>query len=214
MGIFSFRVFTMLLPTLHIYQHFLNINYKLILGYKGKTQELQLIFRKDDFRHLIGLQYLKDLQQLKHPANVIFERIQKQEILLSELEKSNHFHTIEHRILDFSQHFSNIIETLISGTAKIYRCTTANIHPNSKITADYMIVYEKNKNTFYLFLKKQNTIYTPISFFRKDKLDFEKNNPNVILMTILHSIEICTKFCYPTYKLSNQIIALDIQFDL
>lgn len=44
------------------YQKLLNVNYKIILGRKGKLIELRICFESIHFHHLIGLHKLTDLR--------------------------------------------------------------------------------------------------------------------------------------------------------
>lgn len=44
------------------FEHLLDINYHIIIGRKGKSVELNILFDPIEFHHLIGLHKLRDLR--------------------------------------------------------------------------------------------------------------------------------------------------------
>lgn len=206
-----YRLYTMsiLLNACNFYSQLLNKNYSLILGFKGKEQAITIIFRKNDFKHLIGLQYLKDLQQLKTQAIVLYNKIQKQEITIDELEKSTEYEKhVKSRLDDFSHIFPQLILQLSEGILDIYRCSSLTVQQHSKIKADYMLVFKYNHNRFYLFLLEDELnhgFFYPISFFREEQ-SYTKNNHYIQHMTTLKCIEYSAKntFIHKNYKKRNK----------
>lgn len=218
---------SILLNACNIYQKFLCQNYLLTLGYNNKEQSLIVAFPTDEFRHLIGLQYLKDLVQLKTSAQSCFDKIKNTEISLSELQHSAYFQShVATRLQNFVNVFDIFMSSILNNQIDFYRCNSSTVYPDrSKIVADYMLVLNHKNQRFYLFLKecqlKNTTIsyYTPISFFVQEQLDFVKGNTTINKMTLLHSISITakTQFKHSRYNrkehnLLSQIVMLNFSW--
>lgn len=215
---------SILLNACNIYQKFLYQNYLLTLGYNNKEQSLIIVFPADEFRHLIGLQYLKDLVQLKTSAQSCFDKIKNTEISLSELQHSAYFQShVATRLQNFVNVFDIFMSSILNNQIDFYRCNSFTVYPGrSKIVADYMLILNHKNQRFYLFLKecqlKNPTIsyYTPISFFVQEQLDFVKDNTTINKMTLLHSISITAKTQFKhsrynrkEYNLLSQIVMLN-----
>lgn len=57
------------------FENLLEIQYRIIIGRKGKTTELVIGFSKLDFHHLMGLGKLKDLRIAKQNRGSVFDEI-------------------------------------------------------------------------------------------------------------------------------------------
>ena len=57
------------------FENLLEIQYRIIIGRKGKTAELVIGFSKLDFHHLMGLGKLKDLRIAKQNRGSVFDEI-------------------------------------------------------------------------------------------------------------------------------------------
>ena len=57
------------------FENLLEIQYRIIIGRKGKTVELVIGFSKLDFHHLMGLGKLKDLRIAKQNRGSVFDEI-------------------------------------------------------------------------------------------------------------------------------------------
>lgn len=210
---------SILLNACSFYQLLLNKNYLFTLGLRAKEQTITLIFRKNDFKHLIGLQYLNDLGQLKTGAEVIYDKIKEQEITLLELERSIHYsERVETRLNDFYQIFPIFITQFSEPNFAIFRCSHSTVHPHSKITADYMCVFHYLNHRYYLFLKAFHiaNYYYPISFFKESHLNMIHDNPSIQGLTILNCVEYSAQqiFNHKNYKkkkspIAHQIILTD-----
>ena len=55
------------------FENLLEIQYRIIIGRKGKTAELVIGFSKLDFHHLMGLGKLKDLRIAKQNRGSVFD---------------------------------------------------------------------------------------------------------------------------------------------
>ena len=57
------------------FEQLLKIQYRIVIGRKGKTTELVIGFSKLDFHHLMGLGKLKDLRIAKRNRGLVFDEI-------------------------------------------------------------------------------------------------------------------------------------------
>lgn len=57
------------------FENLLDIQYRIIIGRKGKSTELLVGFSKLDFHHLMGLGKLKDLRIATQNRSVVFDNI-------------------------------------------------------------------------------------------------------------------------------------------
>lgn len=75
----------------------LEIQYRVIIGRKGKTVKLMIGFSKLDFHHLIGLGKLKDLRIAKQNRGSVFDEIIIESTTYDTLMKSRYLPQIENR---------------------------------------------------------------------------------------------------------------------
>ena len=191
----------MLYQAIEKYNELLSKEYHWRIGHKNNEKVIELIFTKEMFPHLIGLHYLNDLEQLKSNKQALYDKILKQQITQSDLEKSLHFKhkQIQNRISDIS-HLEQMLDELGKNSKLFYRRNTnGSIHQNSKILADYVISFNIDKERIVYFIKNDRTKekFIGVSLFRMTQLDY--TNPNqVIEMKALKLDK--TYFKHPNYK--------------
>ena len=78
------------------FENLLEIQYRIIIGRKGKTVELVIGFSKLDFHHLMGLGKLKDLRIAKQNRGSVFDEIITGNTTYEALTKSRGFFTVVH----------------------------------------------------------------------------------------------------------------------
>lgn len=132
-----------------------------------KLVKILLDFRENDFHHIAGFQYLKDID-IPKSGKEIFKKIVLGEISDEFLQKSKFYYTAQDsyanvheriysiRFLKAHLENRNIICEYIKGNNKY-----------SQIKADYVIKSTLEGNTAYIFLKKRNNAdtYCICSFF-------------------------------------------------
>lgn len=79
------------------FENLLEIQYRIIIGRKGKTAELVIGFSKLDFHHLMGLGKLKDLRIAKQKRGSVFDEIITGITTYETLTKSRYLAQIENR---------------------------------------------------------------------------------------------------------------------
>ena len=84
-----------LLKCAKAFEKFVDIQYRIIIGRKGKTVELVIGFSKLDFHHLMGLGKLKDLRIAKQNRGSVFNEIIAGSTTYESLTKSRYLAQIE-----------------------------------------------------------------------------------------------------------------------
>lgn len=203
----------MLSSIINRYNNLLDITYILYLGHKGNEYKLEVIFKKENFPHLVGLHELNDLAQLKSNKEAIFDKIKNNKITEPEISKSIHFPKIEARISNF-HHLEDIFDNLGKGRTNIYRRPPKQkyIMPGSQIEADYLLKLEiDNSSILHLFLKKDSynkelmaDTCIGVSFFPRSKTDPSYSSQLAILKP-LHLTKCLVYYRNQNFKKNNNV---------
>lgn len=176
------------------FQRLLDVKYKIVLGKKGKLSEFCINFDKNDFFHLIGLQYLKDIPQLKTSRSRVFDLIIEEKITQQSIAKSAFYNKISQRIKDFT-----LLEAVLDSNNLIFKYSKKR-STFSEITAEYLLktIYENRTNYIFIDNSNQRKYKFCRSFFFNDTNDYTSNQ---ITMTLLYKEKI--------YSSGKSIIQLD-----
>lgn len=159
------------------FQELFDCEYRIVLGKKKTLYSFVLEFRKQDFYHLAGLQYLKDIPQLKKNREVIFDEIINELLTEKILEKSCFFSKIEERIEGLSE-----IEKILDSNETVFRFfkTKSNF---SRIDAEYFLETKLNNKTNYIFIDR-NEIDKMFcrSFFFNETNEYKTNQIRMFLL--------------------------------
>ena len=98
------------------FEKLLEIQYRIIIGRKGKTVELVIGFSKLDFHHLMGLGKLKDLRIAKQNRGSVFDEIIIGSTTYETLAKSRYLPRIENRFEPLA-----LIEQLLDDNHLVFR---------------------------------------------------------------------------------------------
>lgn len=160
------------------FEKLLEIQYRIIIGRKGKTEELVIGFSKLDFHHLMGLGKLKDLRIAKQNRNSVFDEIISGNITYETLVKSRYLSQIENRFEPLSS-----IEQLLDDNRLIFRYN-AKSHKFSLIKADYLLSTSLENSDIYIFIAehKDTGKYFCRSFFPKEKKDYTEGQPRFTML--------------------------------
>ncbi len=155
------------------YEKLINKNFDITIDTKdGNTKTIQVHFKKDNFYHLIGFHYLKDLPQLNtrhNKKNKIFNNVLQGTITYNSLKSSSHF---DNKIDDRVNYFHNIDKLLFEKV--ILDFDACNVSLKTNLKCDYM--FFKNKNGKYMHLSlAQDKNHYPESFFVRDDSAYIKD---------------------------------------
>jgi hypothetical protein len=143
--------------------------YNFVVAKKMNLTEITLNFTKDEFHHIMGFHYLKDLRNSLNSKR-LFNDIKANKITLDHLKRSQFFKQVESRILAVP----DIIKHLENDNVILKYIEKRN--PYSKINADYLIESTIDDKTCCIFLRKRNdkdeNTYCVCSFFVKGDTEY------------------------------------------
>lgn len=160
------------------FEKLLEIQYKIIIGRKGKTVELLIGFSKLDFHHLMGLGKLKDLRIAKQNRSSAFDGIISGTISYETLTKSRYLPQIENRFEPLA-----LIEQLLDDNRLVFRYN-AKLNQFSLIESDYLLSTPLGNSDIYIFIAehKDTGKYFCRSFFPKEKKDYADGQPRYTML--------------------------------
>ena len=159
------------------FQSLLSTEYEITLGRKGIAVTLLLSFAKEDCFHLMGLQYLEDLPNLKRNRAEVFDDIATQNIAAETIEASDFYQKIKERV-----HLLHDLESILDSNETVFRYNEKQF-PYSKIKADYLLdnLHEETRVFVFLFPRKDGTHFCR-SFFPAGPADFTRNQQRWTLL--------------------------------
>lgn len=127
---------------------------------KGKLIDLEIVFGAEHFKHLTGLHKLTDIQATQAKSEILYHRILNKEISMDNINSSSHLSEMGDRL----EVFNKLKETLLSPNLML-----KSSHGRFRgVTADFLLVQQKDKNNIHLFLKGDNEgIVIPVTYFQR-----------------------------------------------
>ena len=152
------------------FEHLLDFQYHIIIGRKGKSVELNILFNSTEFHHLIGLHKLHDLRIARENRDKVFQQILTGNISMNDLKKSQYFPNIQKRIEPFIQ-----IENFLDSNKLIFRYNQ-KLQTFSLIEAEYLLSTPYENTDIYIVLDRQKEPdqFFCRSFFQKEEKDYTK----------------------------------------
>lgn len=175
------------------FENLLSIEYRIILGKKGKLIQLNINFKKTEFHHLMGLGKLIDMEFSKENRNYVFNNILNKTITYKYASSSKYFNKINDRFAPLSN-----IEKILDSNEIIFRYNEKNAN-FSKIQADFLLATPFDGNDVYIFISKQEEEnYFCRSFFPRSNRDYTKGQTKFIMLykekVNLHTGEVWVQF--------------------
>lgn len=170
-----------------IFSGLFDIKYILKLGRKNVLTEIELVFDKKDFYHLIGLQKLIDLGNLKKDRGIIFDEIMREHITYEMIQSSAYFRENQAKnIIGIEKRIDAFIffEKLLDSPHSVFKYNNKN-QQDSNIQAEFLIESrEFLPDILYLFLDKFSDadLRYGKSFFPKTKKDYTINQTSMTLL--------------------------------
>lgn len=164
------------------FAHLLDTEYVIVLGRKGVSVTLRILFDKNDCYHLMGLQYIKDRPELNRDRGIIFDEIKCRILKKENVESSDFYSRIADRI-DFLPYLEQILDS--NDTIFKYN-RRENVY--SLIDANYLMKNQIFNRNIYVFLSenKEGNFFCR-SFFPETQKDYTKNQA---LWTLLYKKKI------------------------
>lgn len=158
-------------------------NYLFTYGYKHKLYEINLIFSPEDFPHLAGFQYLKDISLPRFSPEKTVSRILDGTIKIKQIQKAAGYKDLIVPRLETLVQIKDALDNdfiLFSYMPDMYPFYT-------QIKADYLISYHSDVTNF-IFLVRSNSSgtakfdYLCCSAFKRGDRDYETNQRSRALL--------------------------------
>jgi len=127
---------------------------------KGKVIDLEIIFSAEHFKHLVGLHKLNDIPSMQRKSEILYRQILEGKTKYDDIRCSKHLSEMGDRL----EVFNKLKETLLSPNLML-----KSSHGRFRgVTADFLLVQQKDKNNIHLFLKGDNEgIVIPVTYFQR-----------------------------------------------
>lgn len=159
-----------------VWKNLIEYRYVFTYGYKKQLYTINLTFSVEDFTHLAGFQYLKDLSLPRYSPNKTIERILDKTVKYEQIIKGVQYEEMVRPRLEALVHLEDILNNeflLFSYVPHLYPFTTT-------IKADYLISSHLNFNNFVFIIQSTPTgiakcDYLCCSAFTKGERNYEAN---------------------------------------
>lgn len=183
MTIKKYDVKDILLDSAYKWKELINNKYVITYGYKNKLYTINLCFSPEEYQHLAGFHYLKDIVIPKYNSKVLIDRILEEKITYDKIIKSNNFETMVKPRLEALIILKTSLDSdfiLYSYMKRMYPFTTT-------INADYIISYKGDKNSFTFIVKSSDQLdgeknYLCCSVFTEGERDYSINQRQRIVL--------------------------------
>ncbi len=159
-----------------VWKDLMEYQYIFTYGFKRRLYTIHLYFSYEDFLHLAGFQYLKDLVLPRYNSQKTVDRILSKKLTLEQVRKGAQYEKMVKPRLEALIHLKDILETdcqLFSFMPRMYPFTTT-------IKADYLISHHSDHVCFIFLIqssqnRKEARKYLCCSAFVRGERDYEAN---------------------------------------
>ena len=157
--------------------------YLFTYGYKKKLYPINLTFSLEDYHHLAGFQYMKDISLPNYTSAKIVDRILEGKILFEKVQKASLYEEMIKPRLEALVHLKNSLDnefTLYSYMPRMYPFIT-------NIKADYLIASHINIDSFIFIIRstpqgEAKCDFLCCSIFEEGDRDYEANQRSRALL--------------------------------
>lgn len=159
---------------LNNFKELMDYNYDFIIACNKQKTDIRLTFESKDFYHLVGLQYLKDIDIPKNEKQ-LFKKIESLKINDDYLGKSVFYTKVDFSYTNVKERiegFKDVAKFIENKNIICRYIKTKN--PSSVIKADYLIKSTLYNRTAYMFLRKRTKRdeYCMCSFFMQPQNEY------------------------------------------
>lgn len=160
----------------YVWHELVEYNYILTYGYKNKLYTINITFSPEDFPHLAGFQYLKDISLPRYNPKKIISRILNGTITLEQIQKAVQY---EEMVLPRLEALVRMKDTL-DNDFKFFSYMPRMYSFYTQIKADYLISYHSDITSFVFVIqsnanKTLKCDYLCCSAFKQGERDYENN---------------------------------------
>jgi hypothetical protein len=159
-----------IITALKKYSSLLDVEYELVLGRKGKSKRLTVVFDKTCWFHVGGIHYLvdTDINQNRRSVVSFYDEIMSGGITEDYFKKSERYNDISDR-LELLSRLDEIIEGLDNKAVSLYAFSKARTKFYTTIDGNYLILdlrsAERPLNLFLVFEQVDENTVKPMSVF-------------------------------------------------
>ena len=173
----------LLLQSAMAWKEMTEYSYLFTYGYKKKLFTINLTFSLEDYPHLAGFQYMKDLSLPNYTSAKLINRILEGKISFKNIQKAAQYETLIKPRLKALIHLKESLDNpfvLLSYMPKMYPFYT-------NMKADYLISSHINF-TSYIFIIQSNKLssfkcdYLCCSLFEKGERDYNTNQKTLTIL--------------------------------
>jgi len=158
-----------------------SVKYNITYGRKRKLYDIDISFRKSDFFHLAGFQYLKDIRFPNIPPNLYIEYILRNEIKGELIKKGEHYEEmVKSRLLAIIN-----LQEALDNDLNLYTYNRLNYAFHTFIEANNFILSNSKNDDIFIFLVKNENRYVCSSIFMKRDRDYSENQTPLSILRIM-----------------------------
>lgn len=163
-----------------------NVSYKLDVARKGKLTQIELYFCDEDFPHLVGMQYAKDvdfgIRKFEYYGEKLISALLTKRLDDARIESSRNWDRISGRLTAIIN-----LQNTFDNEFKIFAFNRGKVRGYSQIDAEFLIKSTISDDIYFVFLDKRSGRYYCKSAFRKEPIDYAENQSG---MTLLQKIKV------------------------
>jgi len=166
-----------------VWNSLIDYRYVITYGYKCKLHNIYLTFQPEDFQHLAGFQYLKDIRLPRYNSRSLFYHILGCEISHETIVKGTQYETmVKPRLLVLS-----ILKNILDNDFNLFSFNPRFLPFHTAIKADYLISYHSEFTSFVFMIKANednlgNTDCICHSVFTAGERHYEVNQRSLTIL--------------------------------
>lgn len=163
------------------WNNLLDKKYFIVVAHKGKKKEIELSFLNEDFYHLAGMQYAQDvdfgINKAEYYGELLVPAILNKTLDSSKIESSRNWIKISGRLTAIIN-----LQNTLDNDFKIFSFNKNKVGVFSRLEARYVIKNLISDEEYFVFFDKQEGRYYCKSAFKKECVDYTKNQTPLTLL--------------------------------
>lgn len=158
-----------------------NVRYTLDVAKRGKMKRIELCFSSQDFPHIAGMQYAKDVDFGPRRAEIYGQKLipalLTQKIDGSKIETAQKWSQISGRLTAIIH-----LQSILDGDFILAAFNRAKVRGYSKIEAEFVLQSCISGEIYFIFLDADSGRYYCKSAFQKDSVDYMEYQSKMTLL--------------------------------
>lgn len=158
-----------------------NKEYVFIVAHKKKKNEIELTFNYEDFPHLIGMHYAKDvdfgLNEAEYYGNRLVPAIINKVLDDEKIEQSRNWNNISGRLNSIIK-----LQNTLDNDFGIFKFNSKKVRGHSRIEAKYVIKNLSTEEVYFVFFDEADKRFFCKSTFQKNNIDYSENQTRLTML--------------------------------